>query len=132
MGTSRHAGRLRGPGFTLVELLVVLAIIGLLIAIVAPHYVGRLSRAQETVLRQDLAIMRDGLDKYRADQGIYPATLEDLVSKRYLRAIPPDPLTQSTQSWVTVPPPDPKAGAVFDIRSGAPGVGSDGKSYGEW
>ena len=131
MGTSRNAG-LQGRGFTLVELLVVLAIIGLLISIVASHYVGRLSRAQETVLRQDLAIMRDGLDKYYADLGVYPPALDDLVSKRYLRAIPPDPLTQSTQSWVVVPPADPKKGAVFDIRSGAQGVGSDGKVYGEW
>ncbi len=119
-------------GFTLVELLVVLAIVALLISIVAPHYVGRIAKAEETVLREDLLQMRDALDKHYADVGTYPDSLDDLVSHRYLRNIPPDPITKSAQSWIPVPPSDPKKGKVFDVHSGAPGNGSDGKPYGEW
>ncbi len=119
-------------GFTLVELLVVLAIVALLISIVTPHYVGRVARAEETALKQDLVEMRDALDKHYADLGVYPDSLQDLVTKRYLRNIPPDPITQSDQSWVLVPPADAKKGKVYDVHSGAPGSGSDGKPYAEW
>ncbi len=123
---------MKRQGFTLVELLVVLAIVALLISIVTPHSVGRVARAEETALRQDLAEMRDALDKHYADLGVYPDTLQDLVTKRYLRNIPPDPITQSDQSWVLVPPADAKKGKVYDVHSGAPGSGSDGKPYAEW
>jgi general secretion pathway protein G len=119
-------------GFTLVELLVVLAIIALLISIVAPHYVGRVNRAEEAVLKEDLTLMRDALDKHYADAGVYPNALEELVSKRYLRSIPPDPITQSAQTWIAVPPADAKKGRVFDVRSGAPGNGANGKPYAQW
>ena len=124
--------RVRVRGFTLVELLVVLAIIALLISIVTPHYIGRVAHAEETALKEDLVLMRDALDKHYADRGAYPDSLEDLVTRRYLRSIPPDPITKSDQSWVVVPPEDPKKGKVYDVRSGAPGNGSDGKPYGEW
>ena len=86
------AAQLRG--FTLVELMVVLTIIGLLLSIVVPNYVGRAHHAEEAVLQEDLALMRDALDKHFADAGKYPGSLEELVTKRYLRAIPKDPLTQ--------------------------------------
>jgi general secretion pathway protein G len=119
-------------GFTLVELLVVMAIISLLITIVAPHYVGRVSRAEEAVLKEDLLIMRDALDKHYADAGVYPESLDELVSKRYLRSIPADPITQSPQTWIVVAHADPKKGRVFDVRSGAPGNGSNGKPYASW
>ena len=108
-------------GFTLVELMVVLTIIGLLISIVAPHYVGRTRRAEEAVLKQNLAVMRDALDKHYADAGKYPASLEELVSKRYLRAIPQDPFTASSSTWVAVPPQDPRRGSVWDVHSSAKG-----------
>ena len=94
-------------GFTLVELMVVLAVIALLLAVVVPDYVGRTKRAEEAVLQENLAVMRDALDKHFADAGRYPETLDDLVSKRYLRSIPKDPFTQSTATWVAVPPADP-------------------------
>ena len=122
----------RAAGFTLVELMVVLAIIALLISIVAPHYAGRVTRAEETVLRENLLMMRDALDKHYADAGRYPERLEDLVTKRYLRSIPLDPVTQSSTSWVAVPPADPEKSGVYDVRSGAQGVGPDGKPYAEW
>jgi general secretion pathway protein G len=122
----------RAAGFTLVELMVVLAIIALLISIVAPHYAGRLTRAEETVLRENLLTMRDALDKHYADAGRYPERLEDLVAKRYLRSIPLDPVTQSSTTWVVVPPEDPEKGGVYDVRSGAQGAGPGGKPYAEW
>ena len=107
-------------GFTLVELMVVLTVIGLLLSIVVPDYVGRVKRAEETTLQQDLAVMRDALDKHYADSGKYPATLDELVVKRYLRAIPRDPITQNT-AWQTVPPTDPQKGGVYDVHSSAKG-----------
>jgi general secretion pathway protein G len=115
----------RRAGFTLVELMVVLAIIALLVSIVAPHYAGRVTRAEETVLRENLALMRDALDQHYADAGRYPERIEDLVERRYLRALPVDPLTQRSDTWVAVPPEDPDKGGVYDVHSGAPG-------YGEW
>jgi general secretion pathway protein G len=123
--------RRKGKGFTLVELLVVLAIISLLITIVAPNYVGRVGKAEEAVLKEDLLIMRDALDKHYADAGAYPNSLEELVSKRYLRAIPADPVTQSAQTWVAVPPANGAKGGVYDVRSGAKGKSSSGKAYAE-
>jgi general secretion pathway protein G len=107
-------------GFTLVELMVVLTIIGLLLAVVVPDYVGRMRRAEEAVLKENLVVMRDALDKHYADAGKYPASLEELVAKRYLRAIPPDPFTQAP-TWVAVPPSDPRKGGVYDVRSAAKG-----------
>ncbi|MGH8707945.1 MAG: type II secretion system protein [Burkholderiales bacterium] len=119
-------------GFTLVELMVVLAIIALLISIVAPHYAGRVTRAEETVLRENLLVMRDALDKHYTDTGRYPERLEDLVAKRYLRGIPLDPITQSNTTWMVVPPDDPEKGGVYDVHSGAQGAGPGGKAYAEW
>jgi len=108
-------------GFTLIELMVVLTILALLLSIVVPDYVGRVHRAEEAVLKENLVLMRDALDKHYADAGRYPATLGELVSKRYLRAIPPDPLTGSVATWVPVPPADAKRGGVWDVKSGAKG-----------
>ena len=123
---------LRKTGFTLVELMVVLAIMALLISIVAPHYMGRISRAEEAVLRENLTLMREALDKHYADAGRYPAALDELVEKRYLRRIPEDPITHSDKSWVVIAPDDPKKGAVYDVRSGAQGNGLNGKAYAKW
>lgn len=125
-------GSVKRSGFTLVELMVVLAIMALLISIVAPHYVGRISRAEEAVLRENLTLMREALDKHYADAGRYPESLDALVEKRYLRRIPEDPITQSNKSWVVIAPEDPKKGGVYDVRSGAKGNGSSGKAYAEW
>jgi general secretion pathway protein G len=108
-------------GFTLVELMVVLTVIALLLSVVVPDYVGRMKRAEEAVLKENLVVMRDALDKHYADAGKYPRSLEELVSKRYLRAIPADPFTQSPTTWVAVPPNDPQRGGIYDIRSPAKG-----------
>jgi len=122
----------RSLGFTLVELMVVLAVIALLVSIVAPRAIGGVTRAEEAVLKQDLALMREALDKHYSDAGRYPAALQDLVAKRYLRTIPPDPITRSSATWIAVAPADPEQGAVSDVRSGAPGAGSNGMPYAQW
>ena len=107
-------------GFTLVELMVVLTVIALLLSVVVPDYIGKLRRAEEAVLKENLTLMRDALDKHFADAGSYPRALEDLVAKRYLRKIPNDPFTQSS-SWSVVAPSDPQKGGVYDIHSSAKG-----------
>jgi general secretion pathway protein G len=119
----------KARGFTLIELLVVLAIIGGLLAIAAPRYLHRADLAKETVLLSDLATMRDAVDKFFGDTGRYPASLDELVTRRYLRRIPPDPITESTDSWVVVAPPAPDQGAVYDVKSGAAGKTLDGRLY---
>ncbi|SAK47321.1 type II secretion system protein [Caballeronia ptereochthonis] len=124
---SRKARR----GFTLIELLVVLAIIATLLTLVVPRYFGQADKAKDTVLHQNLAAMRDSIDHFRADQGRYPQTLQELVEKRYLREVPLDPVTQSRTTWATVQPPDGKPG-VYDVHSGAKGKGKDGTDYGTW
>jgi len=108
-------------GFTLVELMVVLTVIALLLSIVVPDYVGRVHRAEEAVLHENLVALRDALDKHYADAGRYPASLDDLVAKRYLRAIPADPMTQSASTWIAVPPADREKGGVYDVHSSAKG-----------
>lgn len=119
--------------FTLIELMVVMAIVALLLSIAAPRYFNHLERAREATLRQSLAVMRDAIDKFHGDTSAYPETLEELAQKRYLRAVPVDPLTDSADTWVIVPPPPANgAGRVWDVKSGAEGNGLDGSAYGEW
>ncbi|UCV09786.1 type II secretion system protein [Dechloromonas denitrificans] len=123
----------RKKGFTLIELLVVMSVIATLLTIAVPRYFQHLDRAREAALRESLAVMRDAVDKYRGDTGRYPETLEELVTKRYLRKVPPDPITESTESWVLVPPPDePGQRKVWDVRSGAEGKGQNGSDYATW
>lgn len=119
-------------GFTLIELVVVMAIISLLLTFALPRYFDGLKRGEEAVLRQDLKTMREAIEQYQADKGKYPDTLADLVAHRYLRAIPVDPISQSAESWVLVPPQEPGQGAVYDVRSGAEGPSTDGTDYATW
>ena len=122
----------QGAGFTLIELLVVLAVIATLLAIAVPRYFSSLENSREAVLRQDLAVLRETLDKFYGDKGRYPDGLEELVGARYLRNLPVDPITQSNATWVIVPPELPEMGGVYDIRSGAEGVARDGSEYSSW
>ena len=122
----------KGPGFTLIELLVVLAVIATLLAIAVPRYFSSLENSREAVLKQDLAVMRETLDKYYGDKGRYPEALEELVAARYLRNVPVDPITESSETWVVVPPDLPEMGGVYDVRSGAEGVARDGSEYRNW
>jgi general secretion pathway protein G len=118
--------------FTLVELLVVMAIIALLLTIAIPRYMNNVERSREAVLRANLALTRQMLDKYFEDHGKYPDGLESLVSNRYLRSIPQDPMTGSRATWVIVAPASADNGGVFDVKSGAPGIALDGSAYGDW
>ena len=119
-------------GFTLIEVLVVMAIIAILVSIAAPRYFNSVQKSKEAVLKQDLSTMRDAIDKYYSDNDKYPSELDDLVTKKYLRKIPIDPITDNASTWVVVPPSNPDQGGVFDLRSGAPGNGRDGTPYSEW
>lgn len=121
-------------GFTLIELLVVMAIVATLLSVALPRYFKSVEKSREAVLRQDLATVRDAIDKHFADTGKYPASLEELVTRRYIRKMPVDPFTESAGSWVVVPPPGAAAdkGGVYDVKSGAQGKALDGSSYSEW
>jgi general secretion pathway protein G len=122
----------RAWGFTVIELLVVLAAIGLLLAVAAPRYSQHVDQAREVALKQDLRALRDAIDKFYADQARYPATLDELVVKRYLRGLPVDPITERTDSWLILAPTGQASGAIFDIRSGAKGTARDGSAYATW
>lgn len=119
-------------GFTLIELLVVLAALAVLLGIAAPRYFEHVDRAREAVLKQNLAAIRDSLDKFNADRGRYPSELAELARERYLREVPRDPITERTDTWAVVAPPAGQAGQVFDVHSGAKGQGRDGRPYAEW
>jgi general secretion pathway protein G len=120
-------------GFTLIELMVVMAIIAVLLTIAAPRYFNHLDRAREATLRQSLAVMRDAIDKFHGDTSNYPDSLDELVVKRYLRAVPVDPITDSAETWVLLPPPPANgSGKLWNIRSGAEGNGAAGTPYVEW
>lgn len=123
---------MRRLGFTLVELLVVLAIVATLLTLAAPRYFGSVDRAREAVLRENLYQLRDTIGKFQADRGKYPESLDSLVADKYLRKIPLDPITESVSTWVVVPPEDPAKGGVFDVKSGAPGKASDGSEFTTW
>jgi general secretion pathway protein G len=119
-------------GFTLIELLVVLAALALLLGLAVPRYVEHVDRARETVLRQNLASLRDAIDKFNADRGRYPLELGELARERYLREVPRDPFTDRADTWVVAPPAQGAEGQVYDVHSGAPGHARDGMPYASW
>ncbi len=118
-------------GFTLIELLVVMAALGLLLSLAAPRYFEHVDRARETVLKNNLAVMRQALDRFKGDRGRYPSDLAELVAQRYLREVPLDPITERRDGWVLVVPQGEPQG-VGDVRSGAPGQARDGSAYAAW
>jgi len=119
-------------GFTIIELIVVMAVVGLLLAIVAPSYVEHVDRAREATLRHNLASLREAIDKYYADRARYPKDVAELVQQRYLRQAPLDPITDRSDSWVLVSPPGGGEGMMADVRSGARGQARDGSAYATW
>ncbi len=123
---------MRRTGFTLIEMLVVMAIMATLLAIAAPRYFDSMERAKEAALRSDLRIMREALDKFHADTGTWPRQLENLVAARYIRELPVDPVTGAATTWQTIGNPDGVTPGVYDVHSGAPGNAHDGSAYITW
>ncbi len=125
----------RTSGFTLIEILVVMSVIGILITLAIPSYNLAILKAKEATLKEDLFVFRDLLDQYYSDHGVYPASLQELVETGYLRAVPVDPFTGSRETWVELyleeVEEDEEAG-VYDVHSGSDLVGSDGTAYNEW
>ncbi len=126
-----HSGKPSARGFTLIELLVVMTVLAVLAAMVAPRYIDKVDMAKETVLRQDLVALRTAIDQFYRDQARYPESLDELVTRRYIRAVPVDPITDSAKTWITVPPKDGSK-AVFDVKSGARVRARDGSDYASW
>ncbi|MFC0131677.1 type II secretion system protein G [Massilia eurypsychrophila] len=122
----------RRRGFTLIELLVVLGIVALLLTLAVPRFFPSIDSARETILADNLRNTRAVIDQFYSDTGRYPDSLEQLVEKKYLRALPLDPVAESTVSWIVVPPEDDSLGAVYTIKSGAPGNDRSGKPYLDW
>ena len=125
-------GKARLRGFTLIELLVVMSIIAVLLTLAAPRYFRQLERSRETVLRQDLSVMRDAIDKHLGDYGQYPDSLAALVERKYIRAVPIDPFTKSADGWQVVVSEDTDHPGIRDVHSAAEGNASDGTAYKEW
>jgi general secretion pathway protein G len=120
--------RLR-KGFTLIELLVVMSIIAMLLSLTLPRYFHSVDKSKEAALKSDLNGMRDVIDKYFSDYGKYPDSLEELVVKKYIRNIPPDPITGSSLTWLVIAPEGAAQGKVYNIRSTAEGNTKDGTPY---
>lgn len=119
-------------GFTLIELIVVFLIIAILLTLALPRYFNSIDRSREVVLKENLHQVRDAIGKYYGDKGKFPESLEALATEKYLRKLPMDPITESTSTWVIVPPPEPLKGTVYDIKSGADGKAQDGTAFSEW
>ena len=124
-------------GFTLIELLVVTALVVVLASLALVGYQNSLVRAREAVLKEDLFRLRDAIDQYYADKNKWPQSLQDLVADGYVRKVPEDPITNSADSWQTVPAePDPgnpsSEPGVFDVKSGSDRTALDGTPYAEW
>jgi general secretion pathway protein G len=125
---TRQAAR----GFTLVELIVVMACIGLLLSIAAPRYMQQVDVSREAVLSHNLDGMRVAIDQFFSDKGRYPRTLQELVDQHYLRSVPVDPMTDRVDTWQMVTPPGEAGPAWFDLHSGATGTGRNGVPYAKW
>lgn len=137
--TTKHEQRVRG--FTLIELIIVVAIIGILATIAVPAMRTAPQRAREAALRENLFTMRSCIDQFHADRGRYPASLEELVSLGYLRSLPFDPITRSADTWVAEYPEvteeetereQEESVGLIDVRSGAEGAALDGTLYADW
>lgn len=123
-------GQVSAKGFTLIELLIVMSLIGILASIAIPAYNKSVIRAREATLRKDLYHMREAIDKFYGDHETYPESLSELVEKSYIRKVPVDPLTRTSESWIEIPSDD--GSGIFDVVSGSEEAGRGGVAYSEW
>lgn len=124
-------------GFTLIELIIVMTVIGLLAAIAIPSYLNSVKKAREAVLREDLHTLRSSIDSYTVDKEQAPQTLDDLVQAGYLKSLPIDPVTNHSDTWITsqsdmLTSINETQGGISDVHSGAQGLATDGSSYNNW
>jgi general secretion pathway protein G len=132
-----HTNRQQNAGFTLIELVIVMAVIGVLAAVAVPSFIGAIRNAREAVLKEDLHVMRAAIDSYTMDKQKGPQSLDDLIQDGYLKSIPEDPMTHSKDTWVTstsdtlysIDQTDP---GIDDVHSGSEETGSDGQAYSTW
>jgi general secretion pathway protein G len=127
----------RESGFTLIELMIVMTIIGLLAAIAIPSYLKSITKAKEAVLKEDLHTMRTAIDSYTVDKEKAPQALDDLVQAGYLKSVPIDPITSRNDTWITgqsdtLTDINETQGGLDDVHSGAQSLASDGTSYNTW
>jgi general secretion pathway protein G len=127
-------GRGGSRGFTLIEILIVVSIIGILITLAQPSFNRAVVAAKEATLKENLFILRDVIDQFYADNTKYPGALSELVEKGYIRQVPKDPLTGSAETWVVVPATDEQGQAVgvYDVKSGSDKTAHDGSRYSDW
>ena len=124
-------------GFTLIEIMIVISLIFVLAGMALIQYTNSVKRTREAVLKEDLFRMRDAIDQFYADKNKYPATLDELVSEKYMRSVPIDPMTNSADTWQTImSEPDPLNPSaeigIYDVKSGSDGTALDGSKYSEW
>jgi general secretion pathway protein G len=119
-------------GFTIIEMMTVIAIIGILATIATPSFLRSITRAREASLRNSLFVLRDVIDQYYADNGDYPETLEALIEKKYIRTVPMDPFTGSTETWILIPPEGEGLSGIYDVHSGSDKISLYGMPYNEW
>jgi general secretion pathway protein G len=129
--------RKRENGFTLVELMIVMLIIGVLAAVAIPSFVQSIKNAREAALKEDLHVMRDAIDSYTMDKNKAPQSLDDLVQNGYLKKIPEDPMTHSSETWQTASDDtysdlDQTEAGINDVHSGSDATGLDGQAYSSW
>jgi general secretion pathway protein G len=124
--------KMNNKGYTLIEMLTVIAIMGILASIAVPSFQRSIVRSREATLRNSLFVLRDVIDQYYGDFGEYPESLEILVEKRYIRAIPMDPITGSSDTWILIAPEGDEITGIYDVHSGSDKISLYSGPYNEW